>query len=416
MTKSVLFIMTAFLLSVSAITSLAQNEICSLQTILSSFKVTTTSGGVDAWVEQYNNSRCERSVINGIRTIAAGYHQLSSSPSGTAGNPCSQAGIIASFEAAALSGEAEIWSQNYGSSNCPNEVKRAVRTLSQGYLQLTGGGSRIAFISNREGNYEIYTMYSDGTDLQRLTRNTAYDGRPDWSPDGGQIAFSSDRDGRSEIYIMNSDGSSQRRLTNNSSYDEFPAWSPDGSMIAFNSDRDGDQEIFLMNTDGSNQRQLTFNTSYDYWPSWSPDGTKILYASGSGMRRDIYVMDADGSNPRQLTTDPADDVDAAFSPDGQTIAFISNRGGTYTLYFMNADGSGEHIGSLNAGEKFHPDWSTAGTQLLIMINPNRPVSRSGSFNNFDDGGWELYTMDADGNNLVRITDNRFDEGDADWSP
>jgi len=65
----------------------------------------------------------------------------------------------------------------------------------------------------------------------------------------GKIAFHSDRDGNWELYVMNADGSNQTRCTNNPAYDAEAAWSPVGSQIAFVSDRDGDSEIYVMNAD-----------------------------------------------------------------------------------------------------------------------------------------------------------------------
>jgi WD40-like Beta Propeller Repeat len=67
-------------------------------------------------------------------------------------------------------------------------------------------GTRIAFVSHRDGNYEIYLMNADGSDKWRLTHNPAQDRQPAFSPDGKRIAFASDRTGNFEIYVMNVDG------------------------------------------------------------------------------------------------------------------------------------------------------------------------------------------------------------------
>ena len=72
-----------------------------------------------------------------------------------------------------------------------------------------------------------------------------------------RITFISDRDGNAEIYVMNADGSGQTNLTDNAGEDWVPAWSPDGGRIAFQSDRDGNAEIYVMNADGSGQTNLT---------------------------------------------------------------------------------------------------------------------------------------------------------------
>ena len=86
--------------------------------------------------------------------------------------------------------------------------------------------SKIAFVSIRDGNDEIYVMNANGSDVTRLTNDPASDGGPAWSPDGLKIAFSSNRDGSYEIYIMNTDGSNVTRLTNYPESDTMPAWGP----------------------------------------------------------------------------------------------------------------------------------------------------------------------------------------------
>ena len=89
-------------------------------------------------------------------------------------------------------------------------------------------GSKIAFYSSRDGNFEIYTMNADGTNPTRLTNNAANDFGPSWSPDGSKIVFNSSRDGNFEIYTMNADGTSPTRLTNSSTFEAAPVFSPDG--------------------------------------------------------------------------------------------------------------------------------------------------------------------------------------------
>jgi WD40-like Beta Propeller Repeat len=87
----------------------------------------------------------------------------------------------------------------------------------------------------------------------------------------GKIAFVTNRDGNEEIYTMNPDGTSQVNLTRSwIHYDRFPAYSPNGKNIAFQSNRDGDSEIYRMTSAGTSPTQLTVNSAEDAWPSWGP--------------------------------------------------------------------------------------------------------------------------------------------------
>jgi len=188
-------------------------------------------------------------------------------------------------------------------------------------------------------NYDIYVtnLFNFIRNQRRLTNNPAADTLPAWSPDGPSIAFVSNRDGNDEIYVMNAeDGTNLRNLTNNPAADTFPAWSPDGRFIAFTSWRNGNAEIYVMNADGSNQRRLTYHSGPDLYPTWSPDGRFIAFNHSDFdnlLFSDIYVINADGTNLRNLTNEPRPYEYLSWSPDGRHIAFSSIfRGRDLNLY------------------------------------------------------------------------------------
>ena len=228
-------------------------------------------------------------------------------------------------------------------------------------------------------------MNPDGSDLKRLTNAPGSDGPARWSPDGTKIVFASDRDGNFEIYTMNADGSGQTRLTNDPALDSLPSWSPDGTKIAFTHLPQGgtSPHIFVMNADGSGQTQITSGAGQPaegggyFHANWGPDGRIAVSAFTPGTVFQIYVLNADGSGQRQITNDassaltpglvPRRDADripqpeqpvrhhpcgqsrrhrrrathggaaqdglGAYSPDGTKIVFTSNRdGGPNQLY------------------------------------------------------------------------------------
>lgn len=253
--------------------------------------------------------------------------------------------------------------------------------ISRIQLYQSGLSGKIAFASNRDGNYEIYFMNPDGTNQTRLTNNTADDTNPCWSPSGTKIAFVSTRDGNPEIYVMNADGSNQTRVTDSPGYDGLPAWSPDGSKIAFTSDRDGSLDIRTMNPDGSNQVRLTSNTANDYAPTWSPDSLRLAFTSNRDGHDEIYSMNADGSNVRRLTISnsisggraDSNQNYPAWSPDGATIALCSDyrKAGIYDLVMIPADSfvfNGVRPLTINAGNLSFPSWSPDGKKILTASN------------------------------------------------
>ena len=267
---------------------------------------------------------------------------------------------------------------------------------------------KIAFSSNRDGNFEIYAMDADGSKQTRLTFNGDKDLAPAWSHDGASIAFHSDRAGNWEIYTMNTDGANQTRLTFTNRADQDPAWSPDGSSIAFFSERDGAgvPVIYTMNPDGSGQTRLTLNEYLNWHPAWSPDGTRIAFTSIRGVdwdgKSEIYTMNADGSNQTRLTFSNSENGEPTWSPDDAHITFYSKRDGKSEIYTMNADGSNQTRLTKNEAGDYGPTWSPAGVRI--------------AFESDRDGNREIYTMNADGSNQARLTFNEAGDRKPAWSP
>lgn len=263
---------------------------------------------------------------------------------------------------------------------------------------------KICFISERDGNPEIYTMEEDGAEQTRLTHFSSSEKQPDWSPDGLRIAFTSDLSGNDEIYVMANDGMYPINLTQSPSRDGGPAWSPSGYLIAFHSDRDGDQEIYLMNADGSNPRNLTQDIhGDDEFPAWAPDGNRIIFQSNRDGNWELYLIQPDGGNLQRLTSSPADEHMPAWSPIGNQIAYWSDRDGVWRLNLMESNGN--QVRSLiefaNPGPfPSRPAWSPDGRMILFSI--------------VRDGNREIYLLNADGSNLRRLTNNDFEDYDPCW--
>jgi TolB protein len=200
-------------------------------------------------------------------------------------------------------------------------------------------GKQVVFVLDilhgTDGKLQINTARADGTDSKVLVPNGGFEESPRWSPDGKRVAWVSTRHTNQEIYTVGADGKDIRRLTSEVAADNNPSWSPDGKRIAFASGRTGNFEIHVMDADGSNVRRLTNHPALDYWPSWSPDGKRIAFTSNRDGNYEIYLMNADGSGVENLTRHPAQDNFATWSPDGKRIAFVSNRDGGHDVYVID---------------------------------------------------------------------------------
>jgi hypothetical protein len=248
------------------------------------------------------------------------------------------------------SGRMGIYTIDADGSNLTN-----ISTNTQGWdvaPRWSSIANKIVFQSERDGNWEIYVMDTNGLNQSRLTYNTSVDSSPSWSADGTKIIFESYRDGDADIYIMDSDGLNQTRLTNTTTLEREPLFSPDGSKIVYSSWDNGQSEIYIMDSDGSNQTRLTDNTVTDSSPSWSADGSKIAYEHDGN----ICMMDADGSNVTQITHYPLRCHDPSISPSGDQIAFVYEFNG-YHIYLIDIDGSNMTDITNNSYLNRTPSWS-----------------------------------------------------------
>jgi WD40 repeat protein len=142
--------------------------------------------------------------------------------------------------------------RTHGSENRP--IKRGadpVLGLSPAWLP----DGRVLFSGCMGAECGILVMHADGTRTRQVVAG-ATETNPEASPDGKRVAFMSQRDGNWEVYLADLDDGNVSRLTRNPANDGLPTWSPDGRHIAFVSDRGGSWALWVMRSDGSDQRRL----------------------------------------------------------------------------------------------------------------------------------------------------------------
>jgi TolB protein len=316
-------------------------------------------------------------------------------------------------------------------------------------------GTQIIFNSNRENeNSDLYLMNVDGTGVTKLTNWESHEevGPGCWSPDGTKIALISDHEGNDDVYVMNvepyrpsilfadddanvaaasysPDGSEivyqaemadksgelrirdevsgeVRTLLKTANANLRPAWAADGRRVVFQNKVEGQTDLFAIDTDGSNLSKFTNDPTNDGIASWSSDGTRIAYTVDEFGRTQIFEIDLAFGQKRPLTGKVGWENDPVWSPDGTTIAFACDRediaGDGLDICMMDADGRNEKRLLARRGHDIQPAWSPDGSRLAFVAS--------------SDGNMEIYSMNADGSRLLRLTRNTAEDSAPHWSP
>ena len=316
-------------------------------------------------------------------------------------------------------------------------------TAHPAMMRSTDGGDswqpfapRIAFVSERDGNREIYTADQDGGNVCRLTTDPGTDENPAWSPAWTRLAFQSNRDGAWRIYTTRADcgqaspaGSSvplgvpTPQATGD---DLLPAWSPDGRLIAFVSTRDSNPELYVSpyRPGKANARplagqalRLTYDPAGDWRPAWEPDNLGLVFTSGRSGRNGIYRLSWPGWEipagyvpPLEpLVVGPEDNRDPAVDRDGM-LAFLSDRDGIPRVYALDTYPDAQpHPVSQDRQAEGHPAWvDDADLTVLVTLvregitgvyrasyaGGHEPVAVSEAFNEQPAWGPPLWRPDA----------------------
>jgi Tol biopolymer transport system component len=199
-----------------------------------------------------------------------------------------------------------------------------------------------------------------------------------------------------------------------------PPADPGPGRLIFTRVTNGLQDLYTMDLNGKNLQQVTTSYAFDDWGSWSPDTFKIVFMSNRipdttyTVRYQIYTMNWDGSNVSQLTfPNPARDstghvIDTtsnfhpAWSHDGTKIAFASTRDGNPEIYVMDPNGLNVVRLTNNPADDAQPAWSPDGSKIAFASNR--------------DGNDEIYVMAANGSGQVNLTNNSASDLAPAWSP
>jgi Divergent InlB B-repeat domain/WD40-like Beta Propeller Repeat len=260
---------------------------------------------------------------------------------------------------------------------------------------------RIAFVSTRGGNDDIYTMNPDGTRVINVTKNAADDMDPAWSPDCSRIAFVSDRNGSPDIYVINTDGTGVHRVTSSPADDTQPTWAPAGNRIAYTRSVGANGDLYVVAPDGTHGRQLTSGAADDFRPDWSPNGRRIIFVSTRSGGQQIFTMNAGGGGVVQVTHSQGQNLQPAWAPSGRRFAFVSTRDGNREVYFANPNGTGVVRVTHAPGVDAHPSWSPGGAHLAFY------TTRTGND--------EVFVIDPNRSHIANLTKNPASDTSPVWS-
>ena len=292
------------------------------------------------------------------------------------------------------------------------------------------GGEFVVFAGTQHSeNSNIYLKRTNSRVVTRLTSDPSHDAMPAISPDGQRIAFCSDRDGQWDIYVMPITGGAAVRITNDASHELHPSWSPDGTKIVFSrlGQVSGRWELWVTDL---TERPVSHFLGYGLFPEWCPlagvgaDGMDRIVFQRSRQRGDfafgIWTIDyKDGvaSNETEIaSSSTAAYINPTWSPDGRRIAFaMVPNDGTWntttrpksvnlcmidvdgmelvkltdgstidlmpawgadnTLYFASDRGSGENLWSLNIEPAVRLAESVGGRNARVADADSSPGAR-----------------------------------------
>lgn len=291
-------------------------------------------------------------------------------------------------------GQFDIFIMNLDGSEQINltEESESIRSISRPVL--SPDQKSILFVAFEENRTALKLLDLARSSVLDLTEVGFEVPQASFSPNGDKILFVKKIAGRRQIHIMNTDGSGEQNLSNNN-YDEFdPTFSPEGSKIAFVNNRNGIKSIWIMNSDGSNPKLATDQKGNDGHPSFSPDGKSLVFHSFRNGSNNIYLAHPKKNSVKALYESKANNIEPQFLPDGIKILFLSNERGmkyqdVYTYDFKEKITKvvSNHINFINQNPQFSPD----GKKIVF---------ESVKFNDA-----EIYIVDADGQNLINLTNH-----------
>jgi TolB protein len=226
---------------------------------------------------------------------------------------------------------------------------------------------------------------------------------------GTKIYFVSNRTGHKEIWSMDYDGANQKQVTAYKTISTFPTVSPDGTKIAFTSYLRGNPSILVHSVEtGRNLRFYNQAASMNVASDFTPDSQQLVLSSTAGGLRSaqLFIAGVDGSNLRRLSNSPAIEVEPKVNPKtGRELVFVSGRSGMPQLYKMNMDGADVVRLTTGEGEAVNPAWHPDGQHLAFAWTRG-----------YEPGNYNIFVMDVATQQFVQLTHGTGRNENPSWAP
>ncbi|MFZ0390086.1 MAG: carboxypeptidase regulatory-like domain-containing protein [Calditrichia bacterium] len=269
----------------------------------------------------------------------------------------------------------------------------------------------VVFASQNSGNYNIYTADTDTLDFRQvvLNQHPARDWWPRWHPDRTRLAFVSDRSIEPQIYTMDEQGGSLLKVTTVpvTGYHNYGlgfCWSPDGYQLLYGHY----EKLYRIDANGTNLQQIAAAPAERHFREvdWTPVGDKIVALTIGSWFYDseIYLMDADGSNMSLLVDNwPGAITSPSFSPDGQKVIFSHDFSGyevssgrqldahIVVIDIAGGDTTDISLNKPSGTNDLYPRFSPDGSKIIFTNAPNnQPEAQS------------VWVMDLNGDNRRKL--------------
>ena len=188
-----------------------------------------------------------------------------------------------------------------------NGIEKNLDTKGMEEFMLSPDGKKALYTLKDNNNRYIGLFDPEKETNQLLITHPSYNGRPDWSPDGNSFSFISDRDGNNELYVFDLNSRNTKRLTNSEKSEKYTSWMPDSETIVYtyhySDERDNEHnDIFSINVKSQKKHQITKDQNFYQEIDVSPDGKKIVFHAKRNSKDHLYIIDINGKNEKQLTT------------------------------------------------------------------------------------------------------------------